>query len=409
MRDGLPTCSRHPGSHVTLGGHYGPPAARRQLYRCVPDAGTSHTFAGPLGRRMLAHPTTCDTCETHLHPHEGPASPQRHTYTIREVATALNAVAHGESYAQAAETVRELAGRRATRPGFGAQVVGAWVETLGPVVCAPYAESSWTETIVCDATAFSFRNHTTDRRQHAFSVLAIVGYEHTGGPRVLALHATHRANDAGWLEAFSRLGGTPRMVVSDQAQATANALVSRWPVNAPFLYYCEHHLRKNALARLDIYGLAQNDNPVFAALGSAFTSPQAWTTFRRQAGRHTRIRSWALSVDAIVKSQSAQRPLLPYVRSNSAVEDTLRKLRAAIAPRAWSLRNKERTNRMLELMRVRMNNQASEAAFAHTIREALMNGLILPGQMRIVDAGTGPVIRRRTPAGQSVPKPSLWV
>lgn len=143
MREGLPVCSRHPGAHVTLRGRYGPAGARRQLYRSVSDDGTAHRFVGSLARRMLTHPSTCDTCETRLHVHEGPATPLRHTYAVREVAAALVAVANGATYAQAAEMVRDLAGRRATKKGFGSQVVGAWVETLGPVVCAPYGEAGW--------------------------------------------------------------------------------------------------------------------------------------------------------------------------------------------------------------------------------------------------------------------------
>ncbi len=408
MREGLPVCSRHPGAHVTLSGRYGPDGARRQLYRCVSDDGSAHRFVGPLGRRMLTHPTTCDACETQLHAHEGPAAPLRHTYAIREVAAALVAVANGATYAEAAETVRNLAGRPAAKKGFGSQVVGAWVETLGPVVCAPYAEAEWPETLVCDATAFSYRDHTTDRRRPAFAVLAIVGYEPGRPPRVVALHATHRANQKGWTEAFSRLPGTPTMVVSDQSQATANALAACWPANPPFLFACEHHLRKNALAYLDLYGLAQEGNSVFGALTTAFTSPAAWTAFRRRAGRYLRISTWAKSVDALVRAQAAARPSLPQIHSNSAVEATIRKVRASIAPRSYALRNKERTNRLLDLMRVAMCGKASEVAFAHYIREALLDGLVLPKQMSIVDVGTGPVSRRRATVSQPAPKPSLW-
>ena len=196
--------------------------------------------------------------------------------------------------------------------------------------------------------------------------------------------------------------------MSDQSQATANALAARWPANPPCLFACEHHLRKNAQAYLNLYGLTQEGNSVFEALRMAFTSPAARTAFRRRAGRFIRISTWAQSVDALVRVQATARPSLPQIHSNSAVEATLPKVRASNCPRSYALHTKERTDRLLELMWVAMNGKVSEVAFAHSTCEALLTGLVLPKQMSIVDVGAGPVSRRRDAASGPAPKPSLW-
>lgn len=127
LRVGIPTCPRHRGGHVVRNGHYGKAEIRRQLYLYAPSGVTPHTFAGSLPRRTLAGVTKCDTRETHLAPHQGSPTPRHYTFSVREAAAALIAVASGVTYTQGAITARLRAGRPRQSRGYGARQVGNWV------------------------------------------------------------------------------------------------------------------------------------------------------------------------------------------------------------------------------------------------------------------------------------------
>jgi hypothetical protein len=101
---------------------------------------------------MLAVSSDCDMCETRLETYEGPPTPRGYYFTVHEVAAALFAVDKGASYSEAAETARLTVGRPLLTTHHCGQLVGNWVETLAPVVTAPYAETAWPETVLCDDT-----------------------------------------------------------------------------------------------------------------------------------------------------------------------------------------------------------------------------------------------------------------
>lgn len=419
LRVGLPDCPRHPGSRVVRCGHYGTGLARRQLYRCY-VSGASHTFAGVLPLRMLVAAQECDTCEVHLEPHQGPQAPRRYTFSVREVAAALMSVANGETYTRAAVTARLQAGREELSVSYGAQLVGNWVETLSPIVTAPWAETAWPETIVCDSTDFWSTDPKTKRQRMMFNVLVVYGYE-AGAKRgrLWALHATHRANAQGWLEVFDRLPGTPTLVVSDKDPAITSAVKLKWPQVTPmrnwstvepepFWLRCEYHLRENALAQLRPYGLDQEGGTVVEHLRSAFHSPQGWAAFRRQIDPdgYITLNAWCDQVDAQVRAQTSWRSRLPAHHSNAAAENLLDDVKAIIEGREFSFRNKVRTNRMLELVRLRLNHRADELVFARTLRAALETGQLPGHQLQCRDKGTR-VTKAQRKAGQRPLKASL--
>ncbi len=398
QREGIPACPRHPTGHVVRFGTYGVPGAKRQTYRCYPTRSAPHTFTGTLARRMLLADAECDQCESHLQPFQGPPTPPRFDFTVREAATALVEVAHGISYSTAAYNAW-LRGGRHEELRRQAQLAANWVETLAPIVTAPLAETTWPETIVCDSTNYFYFDPDLDSRTQAFAVLAVWGYEagSTRG-RLWALHATHTAMDRDWAELFEQLPGTPALVVCDGAPQIAKGVRMRWPqVSAhsnwspasaePFVFRCEHHLRANALQRMARYGLDQVPDAV-AKLDKAFQSPQGWAAFRRYVSGCIGVDAWCQKLDAQVRAQASWRPRLPKHHSNGAVEAALVMMKSAIDDRHAVLRNKFRTNQLLELVRANINHQADVATFARTLRTSLEAGATTERQLSCVDRGT---------------------
>ena len=382
-------------------GHYGTGIARRQLYRCYPEADKSHTFSGDLPRRLLDEATDCGACGAHLAAHQGPQTPRRYHYSIQEAATALVAVGEGKTYADAAVRVRQRARGGLRTNKTQAQLVGNWVEVLAPIVTAPYAETEWPETIVCDSTEFWGTHPETGHKMLLFCVLAVFGYE-TGAARgrLWALHASHHRNAPAWNELFDLLPGTPRLVVSDDDQAIKNAVAARWPQTTPrrnwssvpaepFWLHCEYHLRQNALAHAETYGHFGDKDPVISHLDSAFTSLPGWLAFRRAVSTdEVALDTWCVSHDAQMRAQTIWRSRLPQHQGNGAAERALREVRKVIEGREEGLRNKVRTNRMLELVRVRYNRWADVEVYTRHLRAGLSGGQATLHQLTCREPGT---------------------
>ena len=155
----------------------------------------------------------------------------------------------------------------------------------------------------------------------------------------------------------------------------------------PFMFRYEHHLRDNALQRMARYGLDQVPNAM-AKLDQAFQSPQGWTAFRRCVSGSIGVNAWCQKFDAQVRAQTSWRPRLPQHHSNGAVEAELVTTKAAIDDRHAVLRNKFRTNQLLELVRANINHQADVATFARTLRTSLEAGVTAAHQLSCVDRGT---------------------
>lgn len=417
-REGIPTCPRHPRSHVVRGGSYGRAGARRQLFYCYPPDEARHRFTGALARQMLDGASECDTCESHLAPHQGPAIPEHFDFTVHQAARALVQVAGGVTYSDSTRAARRGVGR--ATGNRRAQLSANWVETLAPLVTAPLAETHWPETIVCDSTYYRRKDRVTGWPVLAFSVLAVWGYEagqSTG--RLWALHASHTAQTADWQRLFDQLDGMPTMVIEDQAGAAHKAAALKWPQihtrsqwssppAEPFLWDCEHHLRETLSAQLRKQFIIPV--PAFVALADrAFSSVADWNALRVAAvqGRYHAVDQWCARNDAQVRAQLVWRPQLPPHFTNGAVEAAIFQTRGFIDGRELSLRNKYRTNQLLELLRAHINDRAVEADFSRTLRLSLEAGASRARQLECADTGTrgqrvGGVLVRSTVL------PSLW-
>ena len=164
---------------------------------------------------------------------------------------------------------------------------------------------------------------------------------------------------------------------------------SNWSPTAaePFVFRCEHHLRANVLQRMAWYGLDQSPDAV-TRLDNAFHSPQGWAAFRRRVSGSIGVDAWCQKLDAQVRAQTSWRSRLPEHHSNGAVEAALATTKSAIDDRHAVLRNKFRTNQLLELVRANINHQADVTTFARTLRTSLEAGATTERQLSCVDRGT---------------------
>lgn len=176
------------------------------------------------------------------------------------------------------------------------------------------------------------------------------------------------------------------MVVCDEEGGLIAAVVSAWP--STFIKSCEHHLRANAIAELKTFRRSGFGDPLMGLLNGAFATPAGWAAFRDAAWQSTgaSMQEWLRSHDAWISEQAKRRSTLPQHHSTGAIEPVIGEVREFMAPRAYCYRNAERTNLMLELVRLRLNRLDDPDRYAQAIREHLdANDGQLPTQGQIRD------------------------
>jgi len=398
---------------VRFDGHYGLPGHRRQRYRCVPANGDrQHCFTEPLPREE-SWSDACELCERDVDFHEGPHAARHYQFVARGIAEALVMVGAGSSYRDAALVARERAKRLRTgaggEPRFSrhGSLVMDWVEVFAPVVFEPYRPRAWpaTGSLLLDDLPFRVRDPDTGRTRVAFRVFAAMGYERRRA-KLWRLEAFTTKSQPDWETFLGRLAGVPPRVVCDNDLGLTHAVHARFPEAE--LYLCEWHLR-HALERL--MGKLRSEQPehraaideLLADTEAAFTGPSFWAPFteRCHAAGIPRISEWLNTTGQIVADQfdrrgpRASRPAdMPL--STSPLDGFINPIRAAIGPRAYGLKNRERTNRMLTLMQLHANRHDDANAYIRHIRERLEANAGRPAIDRraIIDAsGGGPSLR----------------
>ena len=402
----------HAGSRVRFDGHYGRAQHRRQRYRCVPANGDRpHCFAEVLPREESWN-NACEVCERDVGLHEGPHAARNYQFVARGIAEALVAVGAGSTYRDAALVARERAKRlrvgpggepRFSRPG---SLVMDWVEVFAPVVFESYRPHAWpaSGSLLLDDLPFKVRDTESGRYRIAFRIFAAMGYEHER-PKLWRLEAFTSKSQPDWETFLGRLEGAPPRVVCDNDHGLTRAVRARFP-NAE-LYLCEWHLR-HALERL--MGKLRTEEPqhqetIDELLGdteAAFTGPSFWAPFteRCHAAGIPRLSDWLNTTGRIVADQFNRRRLrwqrpAATPLSTSPLDGFINPIRASIQPRAYGLKNRERTNRMLMLMQLHANHQDDENAYIRHIRGCLEANAGRPTIARrgIVDTG-GPASLR---------------
>ena len=141
---------------------------------------------------------------------------------------------------------------------------------------------------------------------------------------------------------------------------------------------------------------------LLADVEAAFTGPAFWDAFRKRAHAAgiPRVSEWLNTTGRIVEEQFGRRGLrwkrpadMPL--STSPLDAFINPIRASIKPRAYGLKNRERTDRMLMLMQLHANGQDDVAAYTHLIRAWLEANGGRPGVDRraIVDPEGAPSLR----------------
>jgi len=339
---------------------------RRQMFRCIPAQGMVHKFAGVVPR-LVMESHSCDHCENPVATHQGPRVAHRYEFPVAQAAAALVMVGQGVSYTETADRMR--ARNQGDRFDCGAQLVANWIEVLGPVVASEYSETEWPETVVLDSTWFMVTNQRTGEITKAFSVLGVHGYpagQHQGRCWMLRAAPTRTARE--WEKVLRSLPGEPKMVVCDGDISIIAAVSRVWP-NA-FIKRCEHHLRQRVMKRMALYGLTAYGCPEMALLNDAFHSPKGWRAFKKGM-TGAKVETWIEEYDKILTEQVRRRASLPQHHATGAIDEDLARVREFMEPRAFCYRNAERTTRMLELVRLRMNRCDDPLIYARAIRAHL--------------------------------------
>jgi hypothetical protein len=402
----------HTGSRVRFDGQYGAPGHRRQYYKCIPANGDRpHRFTELLPREE-SWKDACELCERDVELYEGPHAARKYQFVARGIAEALVAVGAGASYREAAGVARERARRLRIDPETGelrftrhGSLVMDWVEVFAPVVFEPHRRRAWptSGSLLLDDLPFSVRNPRSGRQRIAFRVFSAVGYE-GGRPRLWRLEAFASKSQADWEAFLGALDGVPPRVVCDHDQGVTSAVRSRFPEAE--LYLCEWHLR-HALERLMGKTHAEDGctvaiDELLPQVETAFAGLTFWEPFveRAHAAAIPRLSEWLNTTGRIVEQQFRQRSLrvrrpadMPL--STSPLDAFSNPIRASIQPRAYGLKNRERTNRMLMLMQLHANGQDDVHRYTRLIRAWLEanHGRPPVGRRGITDSRGTPSLR----------------
>ena len=378
----------HAGSRIKLDGTYGKPGHRRQRYKCSPKAGKPHVFTELLPREESWR-GACEHCEREVARREGPKAPRHYQFVARGIAEGLQAVGAGGTYMQASRVARDRARRFRWDPETGelresahGQLVADWVELFAPVVFAAHRPSSWPAhgSLLLDHIPFRIRAEDASGRgipggTVAFDVFCAVGYR-AGKPRLWRAEAFPTAHPANWSVFLAGLEGEPPRVVCDAHQAMIGAVAERWPDAE--LHQCEWHLQ-HALRRLLRKEIRKGSGPeleeLYERAEGALAGPSFWKPFSEaapEAGNDSLDR-WIAVNGPTIEAQFARRPP-PSKRpadmplTTSALEQLTRPIAAALYPRRYALKNRQRLNRLLMLMQLHINGDDDVQVYSKTIR-----------------------------------------
>jgi hypothetical protein len=229
-----------------------------------------------------------------------------------------------------------------------------------------------------------------------------VGYR-AGSPRLWRAEAFPSAHPANWSAFLGSVPGEPKRIVCDAHTGMLQAIEERWP--GVELHQCEWHLQ-HALERLLRKELRSNPGEELKELRDraegALVGPSFWRQFVRVAriAENESLDRWIAANGPMIESQFARR--LPASRrpgdmplTTSALEQITRPIVAALHPRRYALKNRERLNRLLMLLQLNLNGQDDVHAYAKAIRLQLEANAGRPLTLRraIADQAGSPSLR----------------
>ena len=187
--------------------------------------------------------------------------------------------------------------------------------------------------------------------------------------------------------------GLNRQTQRDAHGGMLRAIEARWP--GAELHQCEWHLQ-HALERLLAKEMRNNPSEELEELRTraegALTGPSFWRPFVRaaRAAENESLDRWIAVNDPIIERQfarrgrSSERPAdMPL--TTAALEQLARPITAALYPRRYALKNRERLNRLLMLLQLHVNGDDDVQGYAKTIRAWLeANGGRPNAQRRLI-------------------------
>jgi hypothetical protein len=262
------------------------------------------------------------------------------------------------------------------------QLVADWVELFAPVVFEPHRPAFWPPegSLLLDHLPFRVRALDANGKRVpagrvAFDVFCAVGYR-AGKPRLWHAEAFPSAHPTNWSAFLGALGGEPKRIVCDAHGGMLRAVEERWPDAE--LQQCEWHLQ-HALERLLAKETRSNPSEELEELRTraegALTGPSFWRPFvyAAKAAENESLDRWIAVNAPIIERQFArrgrasERPAdMPL--TTAALEQLARPIRAALYPRRYALKNRERLNRLLMLLQLHVNGQDDVQSYAKTIR-----------------------------------------
>ena len=346
------------------------------------------------------------SCERGVGRHEGPHAARHYQFVARGIAESLRMVGSGSTYRDTALVARERAKRLRCDPESGearfsrhGSLVMDWVEVFAPVAFEPYRPREWptSSSLLLDDLPFRVRDPETGRHRVAFCIFCAMGYV-AGRPKLWRLEAFTSKSQGDWEAFLTALPGSPPRVVCDNDGGLVNALRSGFP-NAE-VFPCEWHLRC-ALERL--MGKLRTEaeyrdriDELLAQVEAAFTSPRLWVPFvaRAHAAGIPRLSDWLSTTGQVVEEQFSRRGQgstrpVEMTLSTAPLDGLINPIRAPIVPRAYGLKNRERTNRLLMLMQLHANCQDDDSDFVRLIRTSLEANHGRPNVARraVIDVG----------------------
>ena len=380
----------HAGSRVKLDGTYGTAGHRRQRYKCSPQSGRPHVFTELLPREE-SWQRSCEHCERALQRREGPKAPRHYQFVARGIAEALQALGTGDSYMHAARVARDRARRfrldgqtGELRESAHGQLLADWAEVFAPVVFEAHRPTAWPAegSLLLDHLPFRVRALDGDGRRIpagrvAFDVFCAVGFS-ADRPRLWLAQAFASAHPVNWSAFLGSLPGHPGRIVCDAHGGMLAAIASRWPQVE--VQQCEWHLQ-HALDRLLAKEIRNDPGAELTELretaSRAVLGPSPWLQFVRAARliENESLERWIAVNAATIERQFARRALTlrrtDMPRTTAALEQITRPIVAALYPRRYALKNRERLNRLLMLLQLHVNGDDDVQAYARTIRRHL--------------------------------------
>ena len=196
--------------------------------------------------------------------------------------------------------------------------------------------------------------------------------------RIWGIHATPTAQGHDWVRFLNSLNlpDPPASVVADDDLAIEAAVPRMWTpapgpsLPQPFLFACEHHLRERAKDALEVDNAHAGRGHWMRRLDTAFRREEGWYEFHRATSVLGASAAWTTNNDAKLRVQTAVRHLLPAHCSTAGAEAAAHRLRNLFEQLSFSLRNANRTNLLLGLTRLHLNNRDDVNDYHRILRQA---------------------------------------